>query len=58
MVSEFQKLPFYWEFLTQPSLRFTEDGLKKRKSVSRSSLGKDCADACRGQWRMIQLEAV
>ncbi len=31
LVWVFQKLLIYWDFLTQPSLGFTENGLKKRK---------------------------
>lgn len=57
VVSEFQKLPFYWEFSTQQS-KVYRGWTEREKSVSRSSLGKDCADACRGQWRIIQFEAV
>ncbi len=31
LVWVFQKLLIYWDFHTQPSLEFTENGLKKRK---------------------------
>ncbi len=31
LVWVFQKLLIYWDFHTQPSLGFTENGLKKRK---------------------------
>ncbi len=38
----FQKLLICWDFHTQPSLGFAENGLKKRKyPVSRSSLGEN-----------------
>lgn len=38
----FQKLLTNWDFPTQPSLGFTEGGLKKRKFlVSSRSLGKN-----------------
>ncbi len=38
----FQKLLIFWDFHPQPSLGFTENGLKKRKyPVSRSRVDKN-----------------
>jgi len=42
LVRVFEKLLIYWDFYTQPSQGFTENGLKKRKyPVSGSSVGEN-----------------
>ncbi|MDF4259779.1 hypothetical protein P3388_25940 [Vibrio parahaemolyticus] len=46
-------LSIYWDFHTQPSLGFTEDGPKKKKyPVSSSSLGENALlmPEVRGEW--------
>ncbi len=52
----FQKLLIYWDFHAQPSLGFTENGLKKRKyPVSGSCVDEKCLVDVRGQRRMDRL---
>ncbi len=51
----FQKLLIYWDFHTQPSLGFTENGPKKRKSSERQLWGRKCLVNVRGQRRMGRL---
>ncbi len=52
----FQKLLIYWDFHTQPSLGFTENGQKKRKyPVSGSCVDENALYRGRGQRRMDRL---
>ncbi len=52
----FQKLLIYWDFHTQASLEFTENGQKKRKyPVNGSCSGRKCLVDVRGQRRMNRL---
>ncbi len=49
----FQKLLIYWDFHPQPSLGFTENGLKKRKYPESSSCVDENAllmSEVRGEW--------
>ncbi len=49
----FQKLLIYWDFHAQPSLGFTENGLKKRKyPVSGSCVDENALlmSEVRGEW--------
>ncbi len=56
LVWVFQKLLIYWDFHTQPSLGFTENGPKNRKyPVSGSWCGRKCLVDVRGQGRMNRL---
>ncbi len=53
LVCVFQKLLIYWDFHTQPSLGFTENGLKKRKyPVSGSCVDENALlmSEVRGEW--------
>ncbi len=53
LVWVFQKLLIYWDFHTQPSLGFTENGLKKRKyPVSGSCVDENALlmSEVRGEW--------
>ncbi len=54
LVWVFQKLLIYWDFHAQPSLGFTENGLKKRKYPVSGS-GWKCLVDVRGQRRMGRL---
>ncbi len=51
----FQKLLIYWDFHTQPSLGFTENGPKNRKSSERQLCWWKCLVDVRGQRRMGRL---
>ena len=56
LVRVFQKLLIYWDFHSQSSLGFTENGPKKRTfPVSGTSLGRKCLVDARGQRRMARL---
>ncbi len=53
LVWVFQKLLIYWDFHAQPSLGFTENGLKKRKyPVSVSCVDENALlmSEVRGEW--------
>ncbi len=53
LVWVFQKLLIYWDFHAQPSLGFTENGLKKRKyPVSGSCVDENVLlmSEVRGEW--------
>ncbi len=53
LVWVFQKLLIYWDFHAQPSLGFTENGLKKRKyPVSGSCVDENALlmSEVRGEW--------
>ncbi len=51
----FQKLLIYWDFHTQPSLGFTENGPKQKISSERQLCGRKCLVDVRGQRRMGRL---
>ncbi len=52
----FKKLLIYWDFHTQPSLGFTENGPKQEKiSSERQLCGRKCLVDVRGQRRMGRL---
>ncbi len=56
LVWVYQKLLIYWDFHAQPSLGFTENGLKKRKyPVSGSCVDENALLMPRGQRRMGRL---
>ncbi len=55
LVWVFKKLLIYWDFHTQPSLGFTENGLKKKISSERQLCGWKCLVDVRGQRRMDRL---
>ncbi len=55
MVWVFQKLLIYWDFHTQPSLEFTENGPKKKISSEWQLCGRKCLVDVRGQRRMNRL---
>jgi len=45
----------FWDFLTQPSLGFTENSQRKIKYPVSGSYVLENASLMRGQWRMAQL---
>ncbi len=55
LVWVFQKLLIYWDFHTQPSLGFTENGPKQKISSKRQLCGQKCLVDVRGQRRMGRL---
>ncbi len=56
LVRVFQKLLIYWDFHTQQSLEFTENGPNKRKyPVSGQLCGRQCLVDVRAQRRMGRL---
>ncbi len=56
LVKVFQKLLIYWDFHSQTSLRFTENGPKKEKMSREWQLcGRKCLVDVRGQRRMGRL---
>jgi len=59
LVPVFKKLLIYWDFHTQPSLGFTENGPKKRKYPVRNSFEGEKAllmPEVRGEWPAKQLK--
>ncbi len=55
LVWVFHKLLIYWDFHTQPSLGFTENGQKKRNIQWAAVVGRKCLVDVRGQRRMDRL---
>ncbi len=55
LVWVFQKLLIYWDFHTQPSLGFTENGQKQKISSERQLCERKCLVDVRGQRRMGRL---
>ncbi len=55
LVWVFHKLLIYWDFHTQPSLGFTENGPRKKISSERQLCGWKCLVDVRGQRRMDRL---
>ncbi len=54
LVWVFQQLLIYWDFHTQPSLGFTENGQKQKISSERQLCGRKCPVDVRGQRRLVK----